>query len=64
MTTDDRMFIEAFEGPKGRSEVFEIVGECHNSSLNVDSPLRAQNHRREVATDKRLGLGSGHVTRK
>ena len=26
MTTDNRMFIEAFEGPKGRSEVFEIVG--------------------------------------
>jgi hypothetical protein len=26
MTTDDRMFIEAFEGPKGRSEVHEIVG--------------------------------------
>jgi hypothetical protein len=26
MTTNDRMFIEAFEGPKGRSEVFEIVG--------------------------------------
>ena len=26
MTSDNRMFIEAFEGPKGRSEVFEIVG--------------------------------------
>ena len=26
MTADNRMFIEAFEGPKGRSEVFEIVG--------------------------------------
>jgi len=26
MTTDNRMFIEAFEGPKGRSEVYEIVG--------------------------------------
>jgi len=26
MTTDNRMFIEAFEGPKGRSEVHEIVG--------------------------------------
>jgi hypothetical protein len=26
MTADNRMFIEAFEGPKGRSEVHEIVG--------------------------------------
>jgi hypothetical protein len=26
MTTDNRMFIEAFEGPMGRSEVYEIVG--------------------------------------
>ena len=26
MTADNRMFIEAFQGPKGRSEVFEIVG--------------------------------------
>jgi hypothetical protein len=26
MAENSRMFIEAFEGPKGRSEVFEVLG--------------------------------------
>jgi hypothetical protein len=26
MTAENRMLIESFEGPKGRAEVFEIVG--------------------------------------
>ena len=67
MTLDNRMFIEAFEGPIGRSEVFEIVGKdatgieqvtyeivFNGSKQNVQSMGEASILAAELAGDPRF----------
>ena len=40
MTADNRMFIEGFDGPKGRAEVYEILGKDATGIEQVTYEIR------------------------
>ncbi|HLF76795.1 MAG TPA: hypothetical protein VJB57_04835 [Dehalococcoidia bacterium] len=44
----DKLFIEAFEGPNGRAEVFEIVGRDERGVEQVSYEILFKDQRNEV----------------